>query len=265
MSIEELRVCELDCLKAIHLFCEENGLSYYLAKGSLIGAVRHKGFIPWDDDIDVFMPRRDYDFLVKNFCSSGFQVVAPENNPRCYTLFAKVINTKTRLLERHADYEIGAYVDIFPLDNLPNGHLRRFIFQNIIRVRRLCLDIASYSDLSSFVSYKGLIARMIHKIFINDKRRIKEINFAWKYPLKYKDQKESKFYMVYYIVPFVPELKADWFERQLPVEFEGNIYYAPVGYDALLRLLYGDYHTLPPESKRHPHHCFTCSWVIDEK
>lgn len=96
LSLDELREVELDILKTFHNFCEENKIKYYLSNGTLLGAVKYRGFIPWDDDIDVFVPREDYDRLISIFKDSEkYHLFAFERNERYRYLFAKLCDMAT--------------------------------------------------------------------------------------------------------------------------------------------------------------------------
>ena len=125
MTIEEAKQVELDILSNIASFCDTHNLRYCLAYGTLIGAVRHKGFIPWDDDIDIWMPRADYDQFIERYNTENadkrYTVISPYDKRSQHT-FAKVIDETTVKMESTVDYingHLGVDVDIFPLDGVP--------------------------------------------------------------------------------------------------------------------------------------------------
>ena len=118
-DIHELRQLQMGILDHVHAFCEANGLTYFLSSGMLIGAVRHGGYIPWDDDIDIYMPRCDYERFLQIYSdpSGVYRAIDPQRDPKYYYTFAKVIDQRTLMLEKEVKgYEIGVYIDIFPLD-----------------------------------------------------------------------------------------------------------------------------------------------------
>jgi len=259
LTLEELRRCEIGCLKSIHAFCEENNLKYYLTFGSLLGAIRHRGFIPWDDDIDIIMLRKDYNYFIERYYDERYKIISIENEPKCYTAYAKLIDTDTVLKEAQHDFEIGAFVDIFVLDHLPNNRIKRFLFGNYVQLRRLLFLLPGADFTKHRPFYKTAIIKLA-KMLCNADRGAKS-NFGWKYPQKYRNQANTKYYgLLYKRFPAVPVLDAKWFEQQVPVEFEGESFYAPCGYDAFLSYCYGDYHKLPPIEQQKTHHYFTCYW-----
>ena len=130
-SIDELKVIELDIMKKIHRFCVDNNIIYYLCYGTLIGAIRHKGFIPWDDDIDILMPRPDYERFLKLFPRVQKQLGLEVVNHKTKTYFgrpmSKVIDKRTDLFEPEfkGDDHIGVFVDVWPLDGAANSKKER--------------------------------------------------------------------------------------------------------------------------------------------
>lgn len=129
-DIRPLQLRILNILLALDRVCKEHNLRYYLWAGTMLGAIRHKGFIPWDDDLDIAMPRKDYDLLMKNakdWMPEPFEVVSYETDAENYPLpFAKIQDGSTTLIERmHLSYLGGIYLDVFPLDGMPSSSLER--------------------------------------------------------------------------------------------------------------------------------------------
>ena len=118
-DIQELRNIQMAILDNVHQFCEQHHLLYFLSSGTLIGAVRHKGYITWDDDIDIYMPRADYERFLQLYQDSQgiFKAIDPNRDSDYYYTFAKVIDTRTLMIEKETKgFEIGVYMDIFPVD-----------------------------------------------------------------------------------------------------------------------------------------------------
>ena len=129
-EIRPLQLKILEILQAVDKTCKENNLRYYLTAGTMLGAIRHKGFIPWDDDLDIAMPRKDYDFLMANskkLLPAQFEAVCAENDSLYPLPFAKIQDANTTLIERmHLKYLGGIYLDVFPLDGVPNGKIAQW-------------------------------------------------------------------------------------------------------------------------------------------
>ena len=120
-NLSEIKKIELDILRAFRSFCEKNSLRYFLAYGTLLGAVRHGGFIPWDDDIDVAMPRTDYERFLKEFRDERYEVYDLSKKGYFYP-FAKLCDTTTVLIEEMSvKNSIGVYIDIFPMDGIADN------------------------------------------------------------------------------------------------------------------------------------------------
>lgn len=131
MTLEEMKAVELEIMDEIDAICRQHGLTYFLGYGSVLGAVRHGGFIPWDDDMDVIMPRDDYEQLIAHFdkwrTSKNYALTFCRNDTSVYQ-FVKIIDTRTSVKERYvsASYKTGVWVDIFPLDGIPKDTKRVF-------------------------------------------------------------------------------------------------------------------------------------------
>ena len=131
-DIHELRQIQMGILDEVHQYSEAHGLRYFLSSGTLIGAVRHKGYIPWDDDIDVYMPRKDYERFLREFKGNEqYKLLNPAKEPHYYYTFAKVIDLRTRMVEDETEgFEIGVYMDIFPVDYVPDDMKSASMYSN---------------------------------------------------------------------------------------------------------------------------------------
>ena len=266
MTIDELKAVQVDIACAIDAFCAEHGLRYFLGYGSLIGALRHKGFIPWDEDIDLGMPRPDYEFFVHHFNGwrSGLVVFAPELDSRYYAPYANVCDQSTLLEEEncsHGPFEIGVKVDVFPIDGAPSDEqewkeLRieleklnhDLYFKNVRLAPKFRkgfvtgLKAAGIKMSLAFTSIRGI------------QRRIRELATSHDFKASEMSDKLS------FPNPGNTRMKREVFEHYIDVEFEGHKFKAPRDYDVYQRAIYGDYMTLPPESERVPHHGFHAWW-----
>ena len=255
-DIQELRGVQLDILDDIHAFCTANGIKYFLSCGTLIGAVRHKGYIPWDDDLDIYMPREDYERFLREYESpSGHcRVLDPAKEKHYYYTFAKVVDTRTLLTETEAEgYRIGIYVDVFPVDYVTDdATARRRLFKRkrlLYKIRRCKISKHNYlKSPVAFWCYKllpvsaGMIERLLRRMLIRREPTSTVAN----------------------VTEAGPSVKgcmpAKDIEDSVDIMFEGKMYKTMIGYEDYLRRTYGDYMTLPPVEQRVTH-SFEAYWL----
>ena len=268
-SLEEVKKIELNILKQVHDFCEEKSLKYVLAYGTLIGAIRHNGFIPWDDDIDIWMPRKDYDLFMEVFPEWGagrhLYIAGPQSDQ--YYLprhMIKVCDDRTLLLEnKYKAYKTtGLFIDIFPLDNAPDNMLERKIWAKYVRSYKYRV-LAGNISFDSPVYKKFSISKKIFTVLLS-RGNIKKINSKFvKKAGKYKE-KTTDYVTVFYVSkPRVYSIE-DIFPPSLHV-FEDAQFYIPKAYDKILKSIYGDYMQLPPEEERIPIHTADAYYTADKE
>ena len=263
VTAEENRQLMLGAMDAIHSYCEANGLRYYLAYGTLLGAVRHKGFIPWDDDVDIVMPRRDYEKFIREFRTEPYQVMHPALTPGYYYPFAKVVDSRTELWEEKLDAPIplGTYIDIFPLDGCGDDRQAAFDLITkktypwwrlwVMKLRDRKKKRAWYQQGAMYV-IKGLLKPVSNKRIALARDRIAQLC---------GDMDTSR-YCASTVEMVRPEeiVETEVYRDSVLLSFEGRKYRAPARYEELLRGSYGDYMTPPPPDQRVPAHHFTVTW-----
>lgn len=261
---ETLKKIELGILIHIDEICRKNDLKYFLCGGTLLGAVRHKGFIPWDDDIDIAMPRPDYDKFLKLMRNDEKYLALSPLDDGYYYNFAKVVDKSTKLAEigYRNIYGLGVHVDVFPLEGMPDGNcgnVRHFKRLNSLRIK-----IASFAYLKPKIR-KNLFAyfKSLYIYYVRNKR-LKLIDLQKKYDALAKKYDYEKSDYVYATGGAYGErdiFSKKFFENTVQLEFEGLYFSAPAEWDDYLKQLYGNYMELPPTEKRVAHHNFKATYM----
>lgn len=260
-DLKRLQEKEIEILQAVHDACEKLGIEYVIMHGTLIGAVRHHGFIPWDDDIDICMTRENYDIFIRDgqkYLPENYKIQHVALEKECPNIFAKVRDCNTTFLHtEHVDLDInqGVFIDIFPVDRIKSGkfsiaveHYRRRFFNSINE----CYDLAYVKSIKRkasriigimihYVITKGLMAGIKREKFI-----LREENRRRK--LHYKGD-DCTFISIYKNITGPYSL----FTKRKLYEFDGRMFYGPEDYDTLLTALYGDYMKIPPKEAQITH------------
>ena len=249
--IKELQKIELDILKDFIRVCEELNLNYYLIGGTLIGAVRHKGFIPWDDDIDVCMLRKEYDIFIEKgqkLLNKNFFLQTYRTDKEYSNSFAKIRNSNTTFIEtsvKNKKMNQGIFIDIFPIDN--------YYHYNTIKVKML--NYLIHPELINNRKLIKTISLLVYKVFYSKKTKEDLCKELEKIYVKNNNKKSNK----------VSNYGGAWgtkrethriecFKNYKTVKFEKIDVKIPIGYDEMLTTTYGDYMKLPPKEKQVTHH-----------
>lgn len=261
IELDDIKQIEFDILVHFARQCEQNNLRYYLSAGTLLGAIRHKGFIPWDDDIDVMMPREDYERYFELFPSINDQphlsLTSYRDKTSIYPFF-KLVDNRTVVYEQYVDkkYCTGVWVDIFPLDGTPNDEP----FKAHEKTHRL-YDIITADPSAGTSTARKIIKRVLKPLFAHRdiyKEAAKLDQTAASNPII----EGEPFGQVVWGYGPCEKMTYDFIDA-IDVEFEGEVFKAPRIYDAYLSALFGDYMTPPPESERIPHN-FQAFWKDDK-
>lgn len=259
-DIPVLQAYALEILLVVDSFCRKNNIPYYMGEGTLLGAIRHQGFIPWDDDVDLLMKREDYDRFITLFSKNlpcGYALDCMETNPLHWTICAKVqIVRKTRFLQEKVHgigLHDGPHIDIFPLDWVPKKDslrqrylgLKTEAFKVMLWIKTgYTSNIRSWKRRLLFVVSRFFKVKTIHNILNSTMRQYDKrpcnylVNYGSLYPVKLQTFPES-----YYGTP----------KEQ---RFENYSFLIPEKSEKILSSIYGNYNELPPYSKRLPKHSF---------
>ena len=263
MTLREIQLVSLDIMKDIHAFCVRNNIRYTLAYGSLIGAVRHKGFIPWDDDIDIWMPRPDYERFCKSYQSeAGLKILSPYCDDN-YFYFAKVYDdqrTRVEMKWLHRDGDLGVWIDVFPIDGIADD-MNQFlidysqIHETMRKINSIRAEYTFYRRSCGLMSLKHDLRLFVKRICYGDlyklRRRLTELCTSNKWG---QTSKCSSLYCIDAYRKNKPECfdTSDFIEYEL-TDFETEKFYITKGYDHILKSIYGEYMVIPLESERQSH------------
>ena len=265
LSLEEVKVILVEILDVVADFCDKNGIRYWINSGSLLGAVRHKGFIPWDDDIDVGMLREDYDKFMESFnkSNSRYKFVCYELDEDFYLPYGKVMDTETVLYEPDKNgNKLSVNIDVFVYDNAPDDDR---LVKKMFKKRDRLLFMATYSKGRRILpqdSLKNKIGKKVLNTVFSGVSRKKCVKKMIENSKSCNDKPSRRIGDFTGLRIFASDKHI--FDSFTEVEFEGKMYKAPAGYDEWLTDLYGDYMQLPPAEKQVAHHKFE-AYALDDK
>lgn len=268
LTLDEIHKYTLDLLKVIIDICEKNQIKYFLAFGSLIGAVRHKGFIPWDDDCDLIMLREDYNRFLK-YCIEHEQELRPykllsRDTTKDYPYNINRFNDMRFRAEYYnvQSYDSGLFIDIYPYDaagSVEDSKIEKIRkFKNkYFKVILWCID-KNYQPSTSGKWYRSFIKYIVRSYaklkgsayWLDKFESLKDIY----------DMNTSKYVSEMTWDAGLILCKKDWFSDTVKLEFDGIEVSVPVGYKEFLHAYYGDYMKLPPKSERKPQHEYKLYW-----
>lgn len=264
LGIKDIQKVSLEILKFVANICEREGYRYCLIYGTLIGAIRHKGYIPWDDDVDIMMPRPDYEKFLE-------YANTHKDEMGVYKIFNRRMNTDyiygiTRISdsryviikEDEKNCGMGIFIDIYPYDGLGNDHKKAIELLTV--TRHYCDTIADMTrkewKVPETLNWKGKISYIIN-MYANKFRGVgyfhSKINSLRK-GYQFENSRYVGPLMWYFMKPHTVCYDHSLFDEFIKVPFEDGEFYVPKEYDKLLTQAYGDYMTPPPIEKRIYHH-----------
>lgn len=257
LTLKELQIEGLNILIDVHRFCENREICYSLAYGTLLGAIRHKGFIPWDDDVDIIMPRNDFERFLKEYSSEQYMLISPHSDDS-FLAFARVCDVRQTVARGAYPWckrDTGVWIDVFPADGVSDSfdafsNKMKYLEKVWSKQLRMRSSRKRLSEATSFIDKVKLFGKKILYGNIN----IHEYNekfFSCNYDIEYGktshwsqmaclDGKDKEFNNV-----------EDFNETEL-VPFEGHLLRIMKGFDGVLKNNYGDYMKLPPVEEQVP-------------
>lgn len=253
-DIDTLHQHILQILLKVDRVCREHNLRYYCWAGTMLGAVRHKGFIPWDDDMDICMPRPDYDLLMQHadeWLPRPLEALCMETNPTYPGTFAKIVDGSTTLIEReHSDYVGGIYLDVFPIDGMPESSLARRVAVFKYKALDKLLYFLHRDPYKHGHGPSSWPVLLIQRLFTHEwaRRKLRQTCLSYDY-----DSASS-------IIDYDDGLPGIFPKSVLgtpkPVEFEGHEVMGVEQADVYLSTKYGDYMTVPQHDHQRQHNFF---------
>lgn len=255
-TLREIQLFEYQVLKDITHFCDENNIEYFICDGTLLGAVRHKGFIPWDDDIDISMDLKNY----KKFCkiapkklSSKYFVQNFYNEPKFHCAWTKIRVNGTSSLEKalaNFDIHFGISMDIFLYNGLSDNPIRRKIQSKATKIMNELL--LKYYFLEGEIDFNNSKREYYYYKLPEFIRRI-YLRFLFRLVFVDTNKCEYCYSTFYNRLSQSVKMKSSWLKNKVDLRFEDGDFKAPKEYIKYLETMYGDWQSLPPEDERVGH------------
>lgn len=249
-ELRKLQLTQLEILKYVDEFCNEHKLRYSIAYGTLLGAARHNGYIPWDDDLDICMPREDYEKFLSLWKDTDLYLLQNHDTDRDFPQgFTKIRKNNTAFIQETdvgKNFHKGVFIDIFPYDRVPDGKIKRKI-QVLHAMFHQLYNRGFAPTENGFIYNIGckliLFFTPKKKYYAKSKAHLKKI-------CKYNNDKNLKYFSISSFVSMHKYYPANIFDNITKVKYE-DIYVSAFGdYDTILKEFYGDYMKLPPESEQ---------------
>lgn len=256
LTLKEIKQKELDILLMVRDFCEKNNLTYYLAGGTLLGAIRHKGFIPWDDDIDICMPRPDYESFVRIFRGEDKNIkVISDTMETFIPPFAKVIDLTTHIDSKYSTDKSNSclWIDVFPIDGLPmEQNQMRILYQKAEFYRKILMltDARLGEGKTFFRKYSKYLLKPLARLYGARRCSQKIRQIALTVPYETAKYVGVITWGLHNTGECMEKAK---FVKARTVIFEREEFTAFSCWNEYLTGLYGNYMELPPEEERQTH------------
>ena len=259
-----MRKIQLEILDEVHTFCEQNNIQYSLSGGTLLGAIRHQGYIPWDDDIDIMMPRPDYDRFLASYSSQRNHVIDLAKLNHCEEMFAKISRKGTAMIDHSFGRNLyGVNIDLFPIEGCPTTEVANYVSE-ITHLKQRITQVIPYFKIVSKKRWIWWIKCLLKRLLYWNFKPISKLKKQLNQRVQCFDFNNSELVGAvlgsYGIKEVMPRTACD---RYVDLPFENRKFRAIEGYETYLRNLYGDYMQLPPIEKRVSHH-FYDAYIIED-
>lgn len=264
MKLETAHKILLEILVNFNDFCKAHNIEYFLDSGTLLGAVRHGGFIPWDDDVDVVMTRKNYEILktVADKLPPKYKLITPScYGGYFYDFVPRIIDVDSPMRQeteediKQLNNQNRMCIDIFIIDNAPDSN---FKFKLTVLKQKILYGMAMahrFNKKKHCHSFSEKLKISVLGFFGRFKKLDSIIRKQSKLSDKYNNKQTNRYYLSNNLMPFIHTLyEKKWISGVKYIEFEGHLLPCPIDYDKILTSLYGDYMTPPPESERIPIH-----------
>jgi len=261
ISFEESKRIMIKILESIDKCCRENNINYSLCWGTMIGAIRHHGFIPWDDDIDIMMPREDYNRFLDVYNDPKYGVYSPKVNKNCIQIISKIYDKSTCVyLHNHINSLFGVWISIFPYDNAPDENIKPWE-----KKRTFLMNIYHLKTCKKLYRHRLKRRKILKQV---TKFLLIPFSSSWIYRriencLTAFNGQQTKNVCIWYGGTFTwfRYFPKELFDEFIDVDFEDIKVKIIKGYDQYLKQTYGDYMKLPSESERVPKHNYKAYYV----
>ena len=261
-QLRKIQESSLEILKDVTKVCDENNLTYYLCGGTLLGAIREKGFIPWDDDIDIAMPRKDYERLIEianQYLNERYELRHYSKGDDIPHFHAIQVIDKKILITREwtkKKEDISIWIDIFPLDGAPKDNIKRILHYYYYHIIQYLMLISNKENTINIKKDRNLFQRLfiwfIFKFNIGKNWNTNELMYKMDNILKKYPFENSEYLSSFHGTLGKKEiLKGDWYLDRTKLEFENNEFYVPTKYHEIMTHYYGDY--LTPKRRDYEH------------
>lgn len=263
-KLRKLQLAELDILHIFIDICNKHNLRYYLIGGTMLGAIRHKGFIPWDDDTDVGMPRPDYEKLIEivyDELPDGYDFLNYKTKPNYRRYFSRIVNTRVKVYNNSNSKEIieDAWLDIFPYDGMPSNKIALNFHFWKMTVLRFFYHASVFDELVNLnrpdrAWYLKLAIKFLYITHIGSGLNSKKIMSSLEKKLISNNYNDSKYIVNFFGAKIKEEvIPKEWLGEDSKYQFEDIMACGPQNYDSFLTHFYNDYMKLPSPENRDKH------------